>query len=130
MSQAQTPVNIHAFAGAELLTVTDDDFRSIFQSSRKTTIIFNPGRCRAVLDKDPEKRTVADISDLKTLCKDMPFFCQLPEKQRNLIFERMVLKKYRPCELVFLQGQVGNALFIVLSGSVSGLSLYPLIMYV
>jgi signal-transduction protein with cAMP-binding, CBS, and nucleotidyltransferase domain len=120
LNQSQTTVNVHAFAGTELLTVPADEFKDIFKSTRKT-VIFNPGRCRAVLAKDPEKRTDADIVDLKTFCKDMPFFSQLPEKQRNQIFQKMALKTYRACDIVFLQGQTGSALYIVLSGSVSGI---------
>ena len=90
-----------------------NDFLEILAN---TKLHFNPAQARKAMEKQRQDRTAKDIELVSKLAADLSFFSQLPMKIIRRCAGCMCLKTFKPNEVVFEQGDPGDAFFVVLSG--------------
>lgn len=64
-------------------------------------------------------RRRSETSDLPTVLGQVPIFADLNRRERNLVSTMLHIRRYEPEEVVFMQGQPGTGMYILLSGKVN-----------
>ncbi|ETV77639.1 hypothetical protein H257_08540 [Aphanomyces astaci] len=111
-------------------STNDDDHGAAVEARKKEASQPDYGRnlvlaesCRAAFCRDAENRSTSDLQALrtwfqKTKLKTCTDFESLQAMELTLLCRRMKLHAYYPNEVVFKQGDEGDALYIVFSGKV------------
>eukprot|EP00949_MAST-11_sp_MAST-11-sp1_P002619 g2619.t1 len=81
-------------------------------------LLYAEQRCRNILSRPPSERRPDDVQLLCDFVSSVPFFQQLTASLSTKIASIMTMQKFEPGHVVFLEGHVGHAFFIIHTGSV------------
>ncbi len=105
---------------ASVVTREDSEFivlpHAVFENS-KEKINFQPSLCRNILMR--RHRTEAEINSLKSLLVTLDFFTQFSDPILRRLSQSLTLQNAEVGETIVTQGDVGEAMFIILSGKVN-----------
>ena len=102
-----------------MLALEEKDFPRFKQIFGKGVGFFHPERLKRLLYKTGSMRSLEDLEQLVNLTKSNPFFRRLEPKVRYEICKKCTAIRLADDELVVEQGELGDAFYIILSGSVS-----------
>jgi len=111
----------HAFTvvattAIELIVVEDED-RGLFRAA-ENDLVLAPSLSRLLLRTPTQHRDKYTVDHLTRLARSVAFFRQLqPDVVRSLA-QVMTLRLVQAGDVIFKQGDVGDAFFVILTGSV------------
>lgn len=72
-----------------------------------------------ILDAEYEKAFWdRDYETIENIVKGLPFFAKFPQEIRQKLLKCAVFKYYEPEEIIIKQGEGGDSMFVILSGSI------------
>ncbi|KAK3239041.1 hypothetical protein CYMTET_51003, partial [Cymbomonas tetramitiformis] len=114
-NEARWTETVKAVEPSGLLVLDRHTFNRYLKNARG--VVFQPNLCRKILKIPPRHRTVHDVGLLNTSVSHMTVFQGIPLQLRNRLMKWMLYEHKDSGELVCKQGEVGDAMFVVLSGS-------------
>lgn len=73
---------------------------------------------RFVQEEFAKPREFRNYGDLEEVLKKIPFFSKFPSEIREKLLKCAVLKQYSPEDVIIKQGDPGDSMFVILSGSI------------
>jgi CRP-like cAMP-binding protein len=117
MNDAPCSASIIALTPVQMVCITKEDYLKL---PMLKDLVYRPGHCSAIFQKEPEDRIDNDVNEIMTFCKNMKLFSQIDD---TLLRRMCTVMKHvdlpARCQVPLHSDESGSIMYVILSGSVS-----------
>ena len=96
----------------------DVNVKIVIDHSKMITMRLTDHTLKAVCEEFVLETEERDYEKLETILKNLPFFFKFPSDIRHKLIRAAVFRYYEADEIIIKQGEIGDSMFVILSGSI------------